>query len=366
MNRSLRGWFKRTRIRFARPEPVGHTPRPHELLAGGGWERRERVKAFATMPILGGFVFALMKKRGWESYEESRLLSSGRVDTVSSKAVETFRFSRLKDLRVQVPYGRIGGLKLSRIFLGGNLIGGWAHARDLVYVSRLIKSYHTDEKVFDTLKLAEACGINTILTNPVLCRVINDYWRKRDGQIQFISDCALGSDLTKAIQVSIDGGAHACYVQGAVSDNLVDAGRIDEIGRGIDLIRRNGLPAGIGAHKLETVRACVEAGLHPDFWVKTLHPRDYRTAETEPGHDTTWCARPQETIEYMSALEEPWIAFKILAAGAIEPKQGFRYAFENGADFICVGMYDFQIVDDVNLACDVLAGGLERRRQWRG
>lgn len=66
----------------------------------------------------------------------------------------------------------------------------------------------------------------------------------------------------------------------------------------------------------------------------------------------------------MKTLREPWIAFKILAAGALRPKEAFKYAFESGADFICVGMYDFQIVDDVNLALDVLNGGLVRSRQW--
>jgi len=63
--------------------------------------------------------------------------------------------------------------------------------------------------------------------------------------------------------------------------------------------------------------------------------------------DNIFCFNPQETIDFMNQLEEPWIAFKVLAAGAIEPKQGFPFAFNNGADFICVGMYDFQIVDDV-------------------
>ena len=56
----------------------------------------------------------------------------------------------------------------------------------------------------------------------------------------------------------------------------------------------------------------------------------------------------------MSQMPEPWIAFKILAAGALHPKNEFKHAFERGADFICVGMYDFQIVDDVNLALAVL------------
>jgi NAD(P)H-dependent flavin oxidoreductase YrpB (nitropropane dioxygenase family) len=57
----------------------------------------------------------------------------------------------------------------------------------------------------------------------------------------------------------------------------------------------------------------------------------------------------------MKNLPQPWIAFKVLAAGSIHPKVGFKYAFENGADFVCVGMYDFQVVEDANFALNVRA-----------
>ena len=36
----------------------------------------------------------------------------------------------------------------------------------------------------------------------------------------------------------------------------------------------------------------------------------------------------------------------------------------NGADFICVGMYDFQIVEDVNIALGALGDSRERPRRW--
>ncbi len=326
--------------------------------------RRELVKSLATAPFVGAFVFGVLKKRGWESYEEKRLLELGQVDTVSSATMKTFQFSSLKDLKGAMSYGQIGNLKLSRLFLGGNLIGGWAHARDLIYVSKLVKSYHTDEKVFDTFRLAELCGINTILTNPVLARVINDYWRKRGGKIQFISDCAYQNDVFKGIRLSVEGGAHACYVQGGIADQLVAEGKVDQIGKALDYIREFRLPAGIGAHKLETVQECVRVGLKPDFWVKTLHHCNYWSATGREEHDNIWCTNPEETIAFMQERPEPWIAFKILAAGAIEPQEGFRYAFQNGADFICVGMYDFQIVEDVNLACSILAEPLPRTRMW--
>ena len=41
-----------------------------------------------------------------------------------------------------------------------------------------------------------------------------------------------------------------------------------------------------------------------------------------------------------------------------------KHVIDKGADFICVGMYDFQIVDDVNIALGVLGGELERKRPW--
>jgi NAD(P)H-dependent flavin oxidoreductase YrpB (nitropropane dioxygenase family) len=75
---------------------------------------------------------------------------------------------------------------------------------------------------------------------------------------------------------------------------------------------------------------------------------------------------PQETIAYMSDLERPWIAYKVLAAGAIDPKAGFNHAFENGADFAAVGMFDFQIAEDVAVANAVLKKTRNRDRSWHG
>ena len=78
-----------------------------------------------------------------------------------------------------------------------------------------------------------------------------------------------------------------------------------------------------------------------------------------------YCFKPEETISYMESLPQPWIAFKTMAAGAIHPRDGFKYAFENGADFVCAGMYDFQMVEDVNIALETLNGELNRKRAWR-
>jgi len=323
--------------------------------------RRELVKNLAALPIFGGFVIAAIKKKGWISYEEKFLTDT---DAITSATIKSFNFTSLKELKEQIPHAKIAGQEYSRVILGGNLIGGWAHARDLIYVSKLVKSYFHDDKVYETFFLAEKCGINAFLTNPVLCRVINTYWKRKIGNIKFISDCG-GEDTIKGAQLSIDNGASACYVHGGAADLMVEQGKLEEIGKTLDLIKANGLPAGIGGHKLQTVKACVEYGLKPDFWMKTLHHTDYWSANKENQHDNIWCTDPEDTIEYMKSVDIPWIAFKTLAAGAIHPEVGFKYAFENGADFVCVGMYDFQIVDDSNIAMNVLNSDLKRERPWR-
>jgi len=377
--------FGLDRLYFKWKEEKARQPVPDSKAADQMYPgRREVIRNLISVPAVGLFAYALYRKRRWDSFEEKLLKVQG-IDANSGATLLKFNYTTLKDLKGEVPKGKISytgkdgkpaQFELSRLIAGGNLIGGWAHARDLIYVSKLVKTYHTDEKVMQTLALAEKCGINAIITNPQLGRVFQKYKHEFKGEMKFISDCGINLDFQKGIAMSLAVDSDALYCQGEITDRWADekwedkagrtvAQRMELIRQGLEEIRSHGKPAGIGAHKIEAIKVCVDYGLKPDFWVKTCHSHNYWSAQ--PGsrwQDNMFDYDPVETIKFMAALKEPWIAFKVLAAGAIDPETGLNYAFQNGADFVCLGMYDFQIVEDVNIALDALSKSLERERPW--
>ncbi len=282
-------------------------------------------------------------------------------DAVAGATRKNTNWATLENLKGKPPKTKLGNLRISRVILGGNLFGGWAHARDLLYVSDLVTAYNTPDKIHATFQLAEACGINAFLSHFSHFAMIKRYW-EAGGNMHFFGDCR-GPEENK---ISMNQGASACYLNGETTDAHVAAGRFDVLEAHLEQVRGAGCAAGLGAHRLITVQKVMERGIRPDFWMKTYHHNNYWSAKPEKEHDNIFCREPEETARYMQEMSLPWIAFKTMAAGAIHPREAFRYAFEGGADFICVGMYDFQMVEDVNIAVEVLntKDSLNRKRRW--
>ena len=166
------------------------------------------------------------------------------------------------------------------------------------------------------------------------------------------------------------GGASAVHLFGGTADKLGAAGQVDEIGKITAFIKSQKVPAGVAAHALNAIQVCERAKIDVDFYVKTLHTHDYRSAPP-PGdtsvlgsYDNSWCTDPDEVIEFMWTVKKPWIAYKVMAAGAIPPQKAFSYAFEKGADFILAGIFDWQVAEDAQIARDAIANA-RRTRPWQ-
>lgn len=378
-------WIQRIKQRRKDEKEANLVESPHT-------GRRELLKDLATLPFLGGLSWLILRKMKWESFEELHLISeNSRVDAVSS-ATNKAVFTQLDELKHKVPMGKIKGYEISRLIYGGGILSGYAHSRDLIYVSPLIQAYINDEKAIETLKLCELVGINTMslrVDNNTL-KIIKKY-RKRNGNIQWIAQCKVTEDNVKAdIDAAIENGAIGIILQGAFCDKLLRENKIHIITEALEHIKKHDrIISGVGSHSLEVVVACEKQGLDPDFYFKTFNSNNYWTAgpritqdpEWKPDptgnsivseydesdmHDNMWCNTPEQTKEYMKSVEKPWVAFKVLGAGAIKPSEGFNYAFHNGADFACVGMFDFQLVEDANLVYTTISNVLQRERPWRG
>jgi hypothetical protein len=305
----------------------------------------------------------------------SSIAASAALSGTVASAPSAARAPVVPSAKGSLPTGKIAGLTVSRLISGGNLMSGWAHARDLRYVAPLMRAYNTEEKVLDTLQMLEERGVNAIIADPVknVKRIFERYWNERGGKMQWIAEGHPDLDDWKTnIQESIDFGAAAVYVQGVKSDLFLKAGRVEVLGKCVDFIKAQKVPAGIGAHKLEVIMEAEKQKFGAEFYVKTLHRTDYFSARrpnqkedvVDSKTDNYWELDPERTIAFMRTVSKPWIAFKVLAAGAIKPEVGFRYAFDGGADFICVGMFDFQVEENVALMSKVLPPSAGRQRRW--
>ena len=379
------GWFfsfDNISIRKVKPlHDLAEVPKEaNHYLHKDGLSRRGLIKNLLAVPLLGGFVYSVVRDAGWGSYEEKHLNASTSPggDAATGATVKVKQALDVSGLKEPIPAGTILDKQIGRLICGGNLISGFAHSRDLIYVSRLLKNYFTTEKVMDTFKICEACGINTTAVGTgIQERKILQKYRKQGGKIQWLAPVYPDEkDYKSIIDLAVDNGAMGTMLIGNLGDKWAREGKFDLINNVVEYARSKGVISGVAGHELGTFQGLENHGIAADFYMKTLHDTNYwswRKKESKDkmvidnyAIDNYWARKPEETIAFMDSLSKPWIAFKVLAAGALQPEKAFKYVFENGADFACVGMFDFQVVEDANLLSKILGDpAFNRKRPWR-
>ena len=242
---------------------------------------------------------------------------------------------------MELPKDTIGKYAISRLICGGNPFIYVAHSGDLVYVNQLFKAYQTHEKVVETLMLCVDLGINTFLgrADDNVVEILGKYEKAAGSKILWIAQTAPErTPIADNIKFAANNGAIACFVHGRTSDTHISEGKVDEMLQYVEAIKERGLVAGVGAHNPNTIKTVEEAGAETDFYFLTINNAGYE------------CDNPQLASETMKSIDKPFIGFKVLGGGRTHPKDGFPFAVQGGADFIAVGMFDFQVAENVEIA----------------
>ena len=246
---------------------------------------------------------------------------------------------------------KLGGHQISRLICAGNPFGGYAHGGNLAYLGRLFREYFTDEKIAETLQLCTANGINTTLieTEDNILRSLDLYERRMGSRIQWI--CQIPPDrkrlglmkhMKQQIQIAADNKAICAFIQGGATENIFAENRTEELRELIALIKENGMVAGLCSHRPAIIERAEELDLDAEFYMMTLNKVGY------------CCDDPEAAKRAIKSISKPFINFKVLGAGRDKPESGFRHAFEAGATFIAVGMFDFQVKENAELVSKIL------------
>ena len=298
-----------------------------------GW-LKTLVPGGAVLLVFGGLV-------GWQHHGGA----FRKVEAVTSATVKVHEFTALKALKAPfAETGELAGRTVSALALGGDLIAGHSHARDLIWTDEFMRRYHTGGTLERTVRYSLFCGLSAAFVEPDAIGRMAGAAKSVGGELTFFANCANGEDAAAAVR----NGARSVYLRPEVADERVRAGDGAGLAALFAALRQTGLPVGLGAESPETVKFAVGKGLLPDYWVIAFHSLDYPAATLKVAHNSIWCRDPEATAACMKTRPEPWVAIRGLAGGAIKPEDAYRFARKHGAAVVAVDLLDYRIVETVN------------------
>ncbi|MBN1675071.1 MAG: hypothetical protein JXR37_28780 [Kiritimatiellae bacterium] len=231
------------------------------------------------------------------------------------------------------------GLTVSRLIIGANPFSGCSHQnRDR---DRAMYDYNTVDRIHETWARAEAAGINTMVTNnetPKVVQAVRDYLGA-GGRLQWIAQVAMhkSNDMIKEIETVVEIGCRALFIHGGWIDDCHAKRDEASVRKWIERGQSLGVPTGVAGHSPEAHR-----------WVYGMNAADfhvvcfYRCGSLHRGGGLGF--RLQDAPPATACIREiakPCIGYKIMAAGRIDARMAFDYAFASikPTDVVNVGMH---------------------------
>jgi len=229
-----------------------------------------------------------------------------------------------------LPAIRLGDLAVSRLILGSNPFFGFTHGNPQA-TDREMREFYTEDRIMAVLDQAADHGITAVWT-PCYdhwIRLWNRY-REKGGKLRiWIGQPDHFDQMKGHISACAKNGGKAICIQGECIDRAFREGRHDLVREWLDLVKSFGLPAGMASHRAATHLVAEEKKFPTDFYHQCLYqPDDYARR---------WWEQAVATIRQ---LPKPVVAYKVLAAGRIAPREAFNDLFRQlrPKDGLCIGV----------------------------
>ena len=221
------------------------------------------------------------------------------------------------------------GHKVSKLIVGDNPFNGHSYITAFVPRQEML-DYHTEEKILDAMHQMEELGINTMLplADPYIIRILQHY-RAEGGKMNFIfqtyapmMECATTAEISLRQMLSVD--PIGVYISGTYTDLRYETGALGEMHDMIALLRKGGIPLGIGTHHPEVITLAEGENWDVDFYMACMYNlRRGREGEesgfiTGKNKSNIGAIYPSDRALMLDALrpaKKPIIAFKIFAGG---------------------------------------------------
>jgi len=262
-----------------------------------------------------------------------------------------------------LPAVTIGNKSFSRLIVGGNPIGGFAH--NTKRVSELMLQYFTVERTTQLILDCEKKGINTWQSS--YSEKVRDALaaaRERGSKMQFVC-------LTSVKQLDILKDVLAmkpvaiCH-HGNVTDDLIRTGQQQVVHDYVKRVHDQGILAGVSTHNPDNVARMEDWGWENDLYMTCFYylsrtPEEIaKIAGGKMLGELYLESDPLRMTERIRQVRKPCLAFKILAAGRLctspaTVERAFAFAYKNikPSDAAIVGMWPVifdEVSEDVRLA----------------
>jgi hypothetical protein len=229
-----------------------------------------------------------------------------------------------------MPTIKLGDLVVSRLILGSNPFFGFDHGNPQAS-GKDMTDFYTDEKIKAVLDAAADQGISAVWV-PCYERWVKLWQEYRDkgGKLKIWIAQPDRQPIDKEILIAVNGGAKAVCIQGAAIDAQVAGGKWDTVRSWLELIKKNGLPAGMATHTATVHLQAEEKGMPTDFYHQTMYRPDNYVKEGL-----------EESLRVVEKLSKPVVAYKVLGAGRFAPKDALPPLLKRlkAKDGLCLGMY---------------------------